>query len=294
MPVIPRRELWLFVAVVLLWGVNWPMMKMALNSMGLWQFRALCVTSGVLWMLLYCLAKQVPMTLPRAQMRRMIACGVANTLAWNILAAAGLARLPSGRAALIAYSMPLWVVLLSRFILKERITKSRWIAISIGMLGIVLLLVDEIEILKRAPVGALLMAAAGFIWAFGIIITKGFPRSMATQVIVMWQTLIGGLPIVIGALFVFTGSWLPNAASGWLGLLFNVTLVFGFCHFAWNEIVRILPANVTGITSLSVPVIGVLSGMAILGERPRALDWAALAMLCAAVAIVVYVRPKSS
>jgi drug/metabolite transporter (DMT)-like permease len=188
--------------------------------------------------------------------------------------------------------MPLWVVLLSRFVLKERITASRWVAIAIGMLGIGLLMFDEIEVLKRAPLGAMFMAAAGFIWAFGIVLTKGFPKEVHTGVLVLWQTLLGGLPIVVGGVFFFAGNWIPSTSGAWMGLLFNMTIVFGFCHLAWNEIVRTLPANVTGITSLSVPVIGVLSGMAMLGEQPRALDWIALALLCAAVALVLYWKPR--
>jgi drug/metabolite transporter (DMT)-like permease len=152
-------------------------------------------------------------------------------------------------------------------------------------------LFDEIEVLKNAPVGSLLMLSSGFVWAFGIILTKGFPREIPSQTLVFWQALIGGAPIAIGA-FLFTGAWQPSGSGAWLGLLFNLTIVFGFSHFAWNEIVRMLPASVTGITSLSVPVIGVTSGMVILGESPRALDWIALALLCSAVAIVLYLQPK--
>ena len=43
MPVLPRRELWLFIAVVILWGVNWPMMKMVLAELDFWVFRTYCI-----------------------------------------------------------------------------------------------------------------------------------------------------------------------------------------------------------------------------------------------------------
>jgi drug/metabolite transporter (DMT)-like permease len=285
-----RTALWLLASIAVLWGINWPMMKMAMSELGIWQFRTLCIVSAVFWLGLYTLYKKFSFSVPRLHWGRLFACALANTTAWNVLAAAGIARLPSGRAALIAYSMPLWVVLLSKFVLKEQVSLSRWFAITIGMSGIGLLLFDEIEILKRAPLGAFFMLAAGFIWAFGIVLTKAFPKDVPTAVLVWWQSLLGGVPIVMGALFFFDGGWLPRSAGAWTGLLFNMTIVFGYCHLAWNEIVRTLPANVTGITSLSVPVIGVLSGMWVLGETPRVLDWAALAMLVVAVAIVLYGR----
>jgi drug/metabolite transporter (DMT)-like permease len=289
--VYPTRALWLLAAIALLWGINWPMMKMALREMGVWQFRTLCVSAGLLWMGSYIVWKRLPHAIPAMHFSRLFVCAMCNVLGWNILAAAGLSRLPSGRASLLAYSMPLWTVLLSRFLLKEKLPTSRWLAIGLGMSGIGLLLFDEIEVLKNAPVGSLLMLSSGFVWAFGIILTKGFPREIPTQTLVFWQFLIGGVPIAVGAL-VLGGVWWPSGGGAWLGLLFNLTVVFGFCHFAWNEIVRMLPASVTGITSLSVPVIGVTSGMMMLGETPRALDWIALALLCSAVAIVLYLQPK--
>jgi drug/metabolite transporter (DMT)-like permease len=292
----PTSALVLLASIAVLWGINWPMMKLAMNELGVWQFRAMCILAAVFWLSAYCLFRKFPFAVPREHWPRLLACALANTTAWNVLAAAGIARLPSGRAAVIAYSMPLWVVLLSRFLLKEEVSRSRWFAITLGMFGIALLLFDEIEILKRAPLGAVFMLLAGFIWAFGIVLTKNFPKSVPTGVLVFWQSLLGGVPILLGALLVFDGKWLPSSAGAWTGLLFNLTIVFGYCHLAWNEIVRTLPANVTGITSLSVPVIGVLSGMAMLGETPRALDWTALGLLVLAVAIVLYgarTRPNS-
>lgn len=120
MPVIGRRELWLFVAVVLLWGVNWPMMKMALAELNFWVFRSYRIAAGLLWFvafnvqrgcLSHCLAKH---------WGRMFVCALCNVAAWNILSAAALTMLPSGRVGVLAYTMPLWVVLLSR-VLREKL-----------------------------------------------------------------------------------------------------------------------------------------------------------------------------
>ncbi len=64
-------------------------------------------------------------------------------------------------------------------------------------------------------------------------------------------------------------------------------IVFGFCWFAWNELVRSLPAQVTGISSLAVPVVGFVSGVLLLGERPRTFDYVALIALLVAVSLVL-------
>ncbi len=183
--------------------------------------------------------------------------------------------------------MPLWVVLLSRPMLGEALTFKRVLAISVGMGGIALLLIDEFAALQKAPIGALLMVASGLVWAFGIILTKGFPRSVPTTTITFWSFIVGGWPIILGALIQPHPAYFPTSAAGWMGLLYNMIIVFGFCWFAWNELVRALPAQVTGISSLAVPIVGFVSGMLLLGESPRPFDYVALLALCAAVGMVI-------
>jgi drug/metabolite transporter (DMT)-like permease len=68
-------------------------------------------------------------------------------------------------------------------------------------------------------------------------------------------------------------------------------VVFGFCWFAWNELVRALPAQITGISSLAVPIVGFASGMLLLGERPRPFDYVAL--LAIVVAVILVLRPAT-
>lgn len=291
MPVIGRRELGLFVAVVLLWGVNWPMMKMALAELNFWVFRSYCIAAGLLWFVAFNLKRGVPLTLPREHWGRMLVCALCNVAAWNILSAAALTMLPSGRAGVLAYTMPLWVVLLSRVFLGEALTASRIAAISVGMGGIALLLVDEFQALRGAPVAALMMVASGLLWAVGIVLFKGFPKSIPTTTLMIWSFVLGGWPLFAGLALFGHGPWLPVAASAWAGLLFNVLVVFGFCWFAWNELVRALPAQITGISSLAVPIVGFASGMLLLGERPRPFDYVAL--LAIVVAVILVLRPAT-
>lgn len=63
--------------------------------------------------------------------------------------------------------------------------------------------------------------------------------------------------------------------------------MFGCCWFAWNELVRVLPALVSSISSLAVPIVSFASGMLVLGETPRAFDYVALLAIVAAVGLVL-------
>lgn len=277
----------LFVAVVLFWGLNWPLMKMALAELDIWVFRGWCVLAGLGWFLAYNLHRRVPLSINRTLWPRVLVIALANVAGWNLLSAAGLSLLPSGRAGILAYTMPLWVVILSRYVLGDALSGRRLAAIAIGMTGIALLLVEEIQALRAAPIGAMLMIASGFVWAVGIVLTKRIPPSVPTTTLMFWSFLLGGWPILLGALFMSDGPWLPSGLAAWLGLGFNVVIVFGFCWFAWNELVRNLPAQVSGISSLAVPLVGFVSGVLLLGEQPRPFDVVALAALIVAVTLVI-------
>jgi drug/metabolite transporter (DMT)-like permease len=81
---------------------------------------------------------------------------------------------------------------------------------------------------------------------------------------------------------------------GWwpaLGVAYNVLVAFAFAHWAWIKIATSVPVTVFSISMLIIPVVGVLSGMLFLGERPSWYECGALALILCALATVV--RPQT-
>jgi drug/metabolite transporter (DMT)-like permease len=66
-------------------------------------------------------------------------------------------------------------------------------------------------------------------------------------------------------------------------LAYNALLVYGLMWFAWFWILQRLDAGIASLGTLAVPVIGVLAGMVVLGERPTALEWAGIALIVSAL-----------
>jgi len=73
----------------------------------------------------------------------------------------------------------------------------------------------------------------------------------------------------------------------WLGTAYNIVIAFAFAHWAWIKIATSVPVSVFSISMLLIPVVGVLSGMLFLGERPSAPEYAALALVLAALLTVL-------
>jgi len=281
------------VLLTLGWGLNWPLMKLALADIPGWTFRGLCVASGAIGLFIIARAGGQRIHIPAGQWPRVAATAIANVTMWNVLIGYGLLLLPSGRTAILAYTMPLWTVLLSRFVLHEKLTRRRVLGVSLGMAGMGLLLADEFAAMEAAPIGAALALGAAFSWAVGTVLMRRYPTDLPTTSFTAWQLLIGGVPIMIGALILEWGEWRPIGAGAAIGLAYNMLFVFIFCYWAWYKIATTVPATIAALSTLMIPIVGLFSGMLILGERPQWQEYAALVLVIAALATVL-VPPKQA
>jgi drug/metabolite transporter (DMT)-like permease len=102
-----------------------------------------------------------------------------------------------------------------------------------------------------------------------------------------WQALIGGIPVAIVGHLTETVDWSAVGFWSWFGYWYNVFIALTFCYWAWNKLVQMVPASVSSLGSLIVPVVGVFSGMLVLGERPHWQDFLALLLVLAAIATVL-------
>src|SRR5438876_11252730 len=228
---IPRQGLFLIAAIALFWGLNWPIMKIALSELSVWQFRSLCLAGGAIGMFTIARARGLSLAVPSGHWGRLVLLSLFNCTTWNILSAYGLTRLPAGRASILSYTMPLWTTLLSVWFLHDRFTRRTAVALALGVAGLALLIGEDLVVLRSAPVGALCMLAAAFFWAIGIVLMKRLPPGMHMVPFTAWMFLIGGAPVFV-ALFVFQGLPLPAISTpAWLAVWYNILVAFLFCYW---------------------------------------------------------------
>jgi drug/metabolite transporter (DMT)-like permease len=284
--------MWVLTTLLTLgWGLNWPLMKLTLADIPVWTFRGLCVASGAIGLFIIARAGRQRTRVPAGQWPRLAVTAIANVTMWNVLIGYGLTLLPSGRSAILAYTMPLWTVLLSRFVLHEKLTPRRVLGVSLGMAGMALLIGNEFGAMEAAPVGAALVLGAAVSWAVGTVLMRRYPTDLPTTSFTAWQLLIGGVPIMAGALILDWGRWRPIGVGAAIGLGYNMLFVFIFCYWAWYKIATTVPPTIAALSTLMIPVVGLFSGMLILGERPEWQEYAALVLVIAALATVL-VPPK--
>ncbi|MCU0806196.1 MAG: DMT family transporter [Burkholderiales bacterium] len=285
----PREAVWLLTALTLGWGFNWPVMKIVLTEMAPLHFRTWCLFFGAAGVFLIARANRLPIGVPEGAWGKLVVISLFNMTGWNILAIYGIPLLESGRAAILGYTMPVWSVVLGTMFLGERFTARRALGVALGMAGMALLFGGEVAALGRSPLGATLMVAAAISWAIGTVLMKRWKLAMPASTLTAWQMLIGGVPIVLLALFVEKGSFRFWELSLWpaLGVVYNLTVAFVFAQWAWIKIALLAPIGVSTLSTLMIPVVGVFSGMLVLGERPHWTDFAALALVVASLATVM-------
>lgn len=283
----PRGGLPLLAALAIGWGSFWPFMKIALTEMPILTFRAICGEVGGIALLLIALIAGQSLAVPRGDWLRLLLLSIFGTTGWLCFSALGVSILGSGRAVLIAYTMPLWAFLLGIWFLNERPSAKRWFGLALGLGGIGIMVGQDLDFTALPPTGVLAMLGAALSWALGSVVFKYKPWGTRQLALVGWQTVIGGLPICVAALLIDRGGWLPLSGIATFALTYNVVIGVVFGVWAWFRVVEQLPISVASLGVLMVPVIGLVSSAVIVGERFGWPEYLALGLIIVGLTTVL-------
>lgn len=269
-------------AMALLWGYNWVIMKNVLAYVGPFDFSALKVVFGAVTLFLVLAVTRRPMRI--AALPRVILLGVLQTGAFSILIQLALIDGGAGKTSILVYTMPFWVIPMAWFAFGERIRGLQWIALTLAGLGLALIL--EPWSASGSPASSLLALSGGLCWALAAIVVKWIRRDYDLDVLSLtaWQMLFGALALCIVAWMV-PEKPIETTPYFYGALLYNAVVATGLAWFLWLFALQHLSAGVAGLSSLGVPVVGVLAGWLQLGERPS--GWELVGMLLIAAALLV-------
>ena len=290
---IPPRALILLVILTLVWGTNWPLFPYAVREVSVWTFRAVGVSLAGVTLLLVARARGSSLVIAREYWPTIVIATMFYLVLWNITSTYAALLLPSGQAAILGFTMPLWSALISFAVLGERLTGRMLLAVLLGGAGVTLLMVPSFKAYAQAPLGLALGLTAGLGWAVGTLILKRRKVTVSALVLTGWQLLICAVPTTIGALALGDGRWfMPSWTS--IAVITYIALVpMSIGNVCWFTIVGLLPANVAGLSAIMVPVVAMIAGALVHGEPLGALQWLAMACCVAALSLVL-LRPTAN
>ncbi len=283
----------MLIILTLVWGTNWPLFPIAVREVSVWTFRSVSLFGAGLALLAFARLRGHSLAIPRSHWGTVLGASIAYLVVWNIASTYSAILIPSGQAAILGFTMPLWAALIGWLLLGDRPGRRLMLALAIGGLGVALLIADGVDAYARAPLGFALGLLAGLGWAAGTLILKRRPVPVHPLVLTGWQLLIAALPIAVGAIaFGSGGVFMPSLTT--LLVIAYITLVpMAIGNAAWFTIVGLLPANVAGLSSVMVPVVAMVAGALVHGEPLGLVQWAA--MICCGVGLALaLMRPRAA
>ena len=253
--------------LTLIWGYNWVVMKLAVQYASPYQFAALRTLLGAIMLFVVMFVTKRPLALK--EFPTMLLLGLLQTCGFTGLLIVALVHGGAGKTAVLAYTMPFWVMLFAWPLLGERVQGWQWLAVVFALFGIVLIF-DPLHI-KADGFSMFLAVCSGIFWAISAIVSKKLHKRLPDMDLLnltAWPLLLGAIPIVLLALF------LPAPPIKWTAtfincILFSVFLSGSLAWVLWIYALQRLQAGVASMASMLAPVIGVLSAWIQLGEVPK-------------------------
>ena len=228
----------------------------------------------------------------RAIWSALTVSGLLNVAAFTLCTAFAQLHTTTARAAVLAYTMPMMSALLAWALLGERLDRRGAGALVLGSGGIALLAWPALQGLRGGSqsaswLGLVMPLLAALAWALGTVVAKRWPLRGDRLINTAWQLFIGAACGALGAWWI--GERLPDAIApvALAALAFHVVIATALAYVLWFVLLERLTATVSALTTLMVPVVGVLGAMALVGERPSTADWIGFVLVLAGAALIL-------
>ena len=280
----------MLVALVVIWGLNWPIMKLVVHAMPPLWFVVTRLTVGAACLFAFLLATGRLATPTRADWPVVISVSVFQMWLFIGLTTIGLQFVPAGRSAILSYTMPLWVFPAAVLFFGEKLTPWKLIGMALGLAGLIVLLnpasIDWSD--RHVLLGNFLLLLGAGMWAIAILHTRRHRWHLSPLQLAPFQMAF----LIVPACFVawamegpFRGEWSWRLI---LMLLYNGPLATAFAFWAAVSIQRALPSTTVSLSYLAVPAWGLAASTLWLGEAlPGSLVLGGLLILLGVAAIAI-------
>jgi drug/metabolite transporter (DMT)-like permease len=261
-----HRQRLLLALLIASWAISWPLIKVGVATVPpIWYacFRY-WIAAPCLFALL-AVRREVSFP-PRADWPVIAVSGVCQMAGYSALTACALTILPPGRASVLAFSTPIWVVPLAALRLHERATPGALLGVAIGLAGVLTIAAPSLHLGDDLQVGAYgMLLGAAVLWAISIVVVRAHRFTSPTLALAPWQALVAACLLVPVALAA-EGAPRPIGLSGAASLAFVGPVATAFAYWAVVETGRHFRAGTLSMALLATPPIGIVLSAITLGE----------------------------
>ena len=287
------RDLLAALGVVLIWGSNFVAMKHSLHDFTPFQLGAARYVFAALPLLLF-------VRRPRLPVHWLVLYGLAQGVGqFGLLFISLRVGMTAALASVLMQTQLFFTTLLGVVLLKERIGGPLRVGLALAAVGLGCFALNYVGGEGGAAgttlPGLLLVLSAAAMWGVANIITRkvqqAHPSYDALQFVV-WSSLVPIVPfIALSLLFDAPATrwqWLQASSGAWAGAAYLGWVATVLAYGLWTGLLKRHPANRVAPFSLGVPIVGLAAGISLLGESITPWQWAGIAFVVAALAVVMF------
>ncbi|ONG56098.1 hypothetical protein BKE38_06860 [Pseudoroseomonas deserti] len=280
-------RLWLL-AMVLLWGLSWPATALALQSVPpLWLAAIRFGSAAVCLFVFVGLRGQLRLP-PRADWPIVASIGLLQMMAFTGMGMIAMTRTDTSHAVLLAYTTPLWSLLMGWAMFRQAPSRAQALALAVGLSGVALI-VSPLEMDWQRPgvvTGAALLLGGAICWSAVILHIRRHRWTTPPLALAPWQMLLATIPLTAIACAVEgSPAAIPMTPHLLQLLAFIGPVATSACFVISAEHGRRISAFAMSNFTLGVPLIGVLASVFFLGNRLSAVFLAGLTLVFAGMVL---------
>jgi O-acetylserine/cysteine efflux transporter len=287
-PALSRGDLARALCVVLVWGLNFVVMKLGLQGLSPMLLGALRFAAASLPLLLFVARPALPW-------RYLAAYGLAQGVGQFGLLFLGLQLgMTAGMASVVMQTQAFFTLLLAGPLLGERARRDQWLGLAVALAGLLVIATAHGDGPGQMTLaGFILTLSAAFMWAASNVVVRFAVRAAPGYDpfgFIVWSSLVPVLPFLLLALAMDGPAQVLRQVGGLdlralLAVLFLAWFATLLAYTLWTRLLQRHPAGRVVPFSLLVPVVGLAAAALAFGERPSPAQWLGTAAVLAGLVI---------
>ena len=280
---IDLRNCALLVLLILTWAVSWPVIKIGVRDVPPLWFGVLRYAIATFCVLGVIAITHRFTTPPTADWPLIFVSGALQMAAYSAFTAVALVTLPPGRASVLAFSTPIWVVPLAAWWLNERISALALVGGIVGLVGVFAIASPSLALDNNGNLRPyLLLMCASAAWAFSIVFVRQHRFTASAIALAPWQMLVA-VAVLLPLALLFEGLPPSIGPIGAASLAFVGPISTGFAYWAVVEAGRYFRASTMSVALLATPSLGLSISALTLGETIDAMLIAGVVMVAGGI-----------
>ncbi|GIO65785.1 DMT family transporter [Paenibacillus sp. JTLBN-2024] len=260
-----NKTIFLLAFLILVWGINWPLSKFALQYTPPVLFAGLRALIGGLLLVLVALPKYKQLQFRRNWHVYVLSALLSIVLYYGVQTI-GLQYTPSGLFSAIVFLQPVLLGLFSWWWLGERMTRQKMLGLIIGFVGVATMSVGGMTG-NIAPIGIVLALVTALTWALGTVFVKKIGHRVDSLWLTAMQVTIGGIILLAGG----------SEMESWKDIKWNVpfmadtafiaVFVIALGWFVYFKLIHEGEASKVGSYTFLIPLVSIVTSVLFLNEH---------------------------